>query len=101
MKAIRVERFGEPEVLNWSRCPTCEISAGEILVQIKPPESIPLTLTFAREPTLENRLFPTRQELMVRDDSGVWVDDGDLKSGDRVFLSGSFGNIRRSCRLYA
>ena len=35
MKAIRVEQFGEPEVMKFVEVPDLQISAGQILVQIR------------------------------------------------------------------
>ena len=90
MKAIRVERFGEPEVLQLVEVPDPRISAGQILVQIKaagvnPVETYIRGGTYARKPPLPYTPGTDGAGIVVATGS----DDGDFKSGDRVFLSGS------------
>ena len=57
MKAIRVEEFGEPEVMQFVELPDLQISAGEILVQIQaagvnPVDTYIRAGTYARKPQL-------------------------------------------------
>ena len=51
MKAIRVERFGEPEVMKFVEVPDLQISAGQILVQIRAAGVNPVE-TYIRAGTL-------------------------------------------------
>ena len=88
MKAIRVDRFGGPEVLELVEVPDLQISAGQILVQIKaigvnPVETYIRAGTYARKPPLPYT--------PGSDGAGIIVaaDGSNLKAGDRVFLSGS------------
>ncbi len=88
MKAIRVGRFGGPEVLELVEVPDLQISAGQILVQIRaigvnPVETYIRAGTYARKPPLPYT--------PGSDGAGIIVaaDGSNLKAGDRVFLSGS------------
>ena len=88
MKAIRVDRFGGPEVLELVEVPDLQISAGQILVQIRaigvnPVETYIRAGTYARKPPLPYT--------PGSDGAGIIVaaDGSNLKAGDRVFLSGS------------
>ena len=90
VKAIRVEQFGEPEVLKLVEVPDLQISAGQILVQIRaagvnPVETYIRAGTHARKPPLPYT--------PGSDGAGVVLALGsagnNLKPGDRVFLSGS------------
>jgi NADPH2:quinone reductase len=90
MKAIRVERFGEPEVMELVEMPDRQVSEGEILVQIhaagvNPVETYIRAGTYARKPQLPYT--------PGSDGAGVVLEvgprSGTFKPGDRVFLSGS------------
>ncbi len=90
MKAIRVERFGEPEVMKFVEVPDLQISAGQILVQIRaagvnPVETYIRAGTYARKPPLP--YTPGSDGAGVVTAAGS--DGGNFKPGDRVFLSGS------------
>ena len=90
MKAIRVERFGEPEVMKFVEVPDLQISAGEILVQIRAAGVNPLE-TYIRAGTYPRK--PPLPYTPGSDGAGVVMavgsDGGNFKPGDRVFLSGS------------
>jgi NADPH:quinone reductase len=88
VKAIRVERFGGPEVLELVEVPDLQISVGQILVQIRaagvnPVETYIRAGTYARKPALPYT--------PGTDGAGIIVaaDGSNLKAGDRVFVSGS------------
>jgi NADPH:quinone reductase len=90
MKAIRVERFGEPEVMKFVEVPDLQISAGEILVQIRaagvnPVETYIRAGTYPRKPPLP--YTPGSDGAGVVTAAGS--DGSHFKPGDRVFLSGS------------
>ena len=90
MKAIRVERFGEPEVMKFVEVPDLQISAGQILVQIRaagvnPVETYIRAGTYARKPPLP--YTPGSDAAGVVTAAGS--DGSNFKPGDRVFLSGS------------
>jgi NADPH:quinone reductase len=90
VKAIRVERFGEPEVMEFVDVPDLRISAGEVLVQIQAAGVNPVE-TYIRAGTYPGK--PPLPYTPGSDGAGVVVavgsDGGDFKPGDRVFLSGS------------
>ena len=90
MKAIRVEGFGDPEVLQLVEVPDLQISAGEILVQIRaagvnPLESYIRAGTYPRKPPLPYTPGSDGAGVVI----AVGSDGSTLKPGDRVFLSGS------------
>jgi NADPH2:quinone reductase len=88
VKAIRVERFGEPEVLKLVEVPDLQISAGQILVQIRAAGVNPVE-TYIRAGTYPRK--PPLPYTPGTDGAGIIVaaDGSNLKAGDRVFLSGS------------
>jgi NADPH:quinone reductase len=90
VKAIRVERFGEPEVMQLVEVPDLRISAGEVLVQIQAAGVNPVE-TYIRAGVYSGK--PPLPYTPGSDGAGVVVavgsDGGDCKPGDRVFLSGS------------
>ncbi len=90
MKAVRVERFGDPEVMKFVEVPDLQISAGQILVQIRaagvnPVETYIRAGTYARKPPLP--YTPGSDAAGVVTAAGS--DGSNFKPGDRVFLSGS------------
>jgi NADPH:quinone reductase len=90
MKAIRVEEFGEPEVMRLVEVPEPSLSAGQVLVRIhatgvNPVETYIRAGTFPRKPHLP--YTPGSDGAGVV--SAVGPDAGAHKPGDRVFLSGS------------
>jgi NADPH:quinone reductase len=90
MMAIRVERFGEPEVMKLVEVPDPQISAGQILVQIRATGVNPLE-TYIRAGTYARR--PPLPYTPGSDGAGVVTATGSqgshFKPGDSVFLSGS------------
>jgi NADPH2:quinone reductase len=90
MKAIRVEQFGEPEVMQLVEVVDPQISAGQVLVQIRaagvnPVESYIRAGIYARKPQLPYTPGTDGAGIV----SAVGPDAGSFKPGDRVFLSGS------------
>ena len=90
MKAIRVEQFGEPEVMKFVEVPDLQISAGQILVQIRaagvnPVETYIRAGTYARKPPLPYTPGSDGAGVVKAAGSG----GSKFKPGDRVFLSGS------------
>ncbi len=90
MKAIRVERFGEPEVMKLVEVPDLQVSEGQILVQIhaagvNPVETYIRAGTHARKPQLPYTPGSDGAGVVL----AVGPDGGSFKPGDRMFLSGS------------
>jgi NADPH2:quinone reductase len=90
VKAIRVERFGEPEVLQLVEVPDLQIAAGEILVQIRAAgvnsvETYIRAGTYARKPPLPYTPGSDGAGVVM----AVGSDGSNFKPGDHVFLSGS------------
>ena len=90
MKAIRVEEFGEPEVMQLVELPDLKASDDEILVRIRaagvnPVETYIRAGTYARKPRLP--YTPGSDGAGVVAAVGSAVDA--VKPGERVFLSGS------------
>ena len=90
MNAIRVEQFGEPEVMQLVEVVDPQISAGQVLVKIRaagvnPVETYIRAGIYARKPQLP--YTPGTDGAGVV--SAVGPDAGSFKPGDRVFLSGS------------
>jgi NADPH:quinone reductase len=90
VKAIRVERLGEPEVLKLVEVPDLQISVGQILVQIQavgvnPVETYIRAGTYARKPPLPYTPGSDGAGVVL----AVGSDGSNLKPGDRVFLAGS------------
>ena len=90
MKAIRVEEFGEPEVLRLMEVPDLEISAGQILVRlhaigVNPVETYIRAGTYANKPLLP--YTPGNDGAGIVEAVGKEVQA--VTPGDRVFLSGS------------
>jgi NADPH2:quinone reductase len=90
MKTIRVEQFGEPEVMQLVEVVDPQISAGQVLVQIRaagvnPVETYIRAGIYARKPQLPYTPGTDGAGIV----SAVGPDAGSFKPGDRVFLSGS------------
>jgi NADPH:quinone reductase len=90
MKAIRVQQFGEPEVMRLVELPAPEVSVAQVLVRIHAVGVNPLE-TYIRAGT-----YPRRTQLPYTpgsDGAGVVARAGanvlTTKPGERVFLSGS------------
>ena len=90
MNAIRVEQFGEPEVMQLVEVVDPQISAGQVLVKIRaagvnPVETYIRAGIYARKPQLPYTPGTDGAGIV----SAVGPDAGSFKPGDRVFLSGS------------
>jgi len=90
MKAIRVEKFGEPEVMRLVEQPDLEVSGRQILVRIhaagvNPVETYIRAGTYARRPQLPYTPGSDGAGVVA----AVGADPDGIKTGERVFLSGS------------
>jgi len=90
MKAIRVNAFGEPEVLRLEDVPAPKPGSGEVLVRIhatgvNPVETYIRAGTYARLPELP--YTPGNDGAGVVEEVGADVND--FKAGDRVYTAGS------------
>jgi NADPH2:quinone reductase len=90
MKVIRVEEFGEPEVMKLSQVPPLQPGAGELLVRVhaagvNPVETYIRAGTYARKPALP--FTPGNDGAGVVE--AVGEDVAQFKKGDRVYVSGS------------
>jgi NADPH2:quinone reductase len=90
MKAIRVEEFGEPEVMRLVEQPDLEVSGREILVRIhaagvNPVETYIRAGTYPRKPQLPYTPGSDGAGVVA----AVGADSNGIKPGARVFLSGS------------
>ncbi|HEU4679748.1 MAG TPA: NADPH:quinone reductase [Terrimicrobiaceae bacterium] len=90
MKAIRVECFGEPEVMKLVEVPEPEVGEGQILVEVRAAGVNPV------ETYIRAGIYPRKPALPYTPGSdgagvvmGVGPGGGSLQPGDRVFLSGS------------
>jgi NADPH:quinone reductase len=90
MKAILVERFGEPEVMELVEVPDLQVSEGQILVRIRAAGVNPV------ETYIRAGIYPRRPQLPYTPGSdgagvvsAVGPGAGSFEAGDRVFLSGS------------
>jgi NADPH:quinone reductase len=99
MKAIRVEQFGEPEVMKLIELPQPQPEAGQVLVRIhaagvNPVETYIRAGTYPRKPALP--FTPGNDGAGVIEQvgppspgSGVTSPDVKLRAGDRVYTAGS------------
>jgi len=90
MKAIRVQDFGEPEVMRLDEVPDPKPGAGEALVRIEaagvnPVESYLRSGTYAIKPSLP--FTPGSDGAGVVESVGPGVTE--FKPGDRVYVAGS------------
>jgi NADPH2:quinone reductase len=90
MKAIQVQQFGGPEVLNLEEVPTPRPGPGEVLVRmhaigVNPVETYIRAGTYARKPTLP--YTPGNDGAGVVEQVGPDVNQ--FKTGDRVYTAGS------------
>ncbi len=90
MKAIRVEEFGEPDVMKLVDVPMPEPGAGELLVRVRavgvnPVETYIRAGTYARKPALP--FTPGNDGAGVVEKVGEGVNE--FRAGDRVYLAGS------------
>jgi NADPH2:quinone reductase len=90
MKAIRVEKLGEPEVMRLVEQPDPEVSGKQILVRIhaagvNPVDTYIRAGTYARRPQLPYTPGSDGAGVVA----AVGVDADGIKPGERVFLSGS------------
>ncbi len=90
MKAIRVEEFGEPEVMKLVEVPMLEPGPGQVLVRVhavgvNPVETYIRAGTYARKPALP--FTPGNDGAGVVEKVGEGVQE--FRAGDRVYLAGS------------
>ncbi len=90
MKAIRVEKFGEPGVMKLVEVPPLEPGPGQVLVRVRaagvnPVETYIRAGTYARKPALP--FTPGNDGAGVVETVGEGVSD--FRAGDRVYLAGS------------
>ena len=90
MKAIRVNEFGEPEVLRMEEVPTPQPGSGEVLVRmqaigVNPVETYIRAGKYARLPALP--YTPGNDGAGVIEQAGSDVTE--FKAGDRVYTAGS------------
>jgi len=99
MKAIRVHKFGGPEVMQLEEAPTPRPAAGQVLVKIHAAGVNPAD-TYAR--TGNYAILPQLPYTPGTDGAGIVESIGDgvgkVKSGDRVYLA---KNITGSYAEYA
>ena len=106
MKAIRVEQFGEPEVMKLVEVPELQPGPGQVLVRmhaagVNPVETYIRAGTYARKPSLPftpgndgagvvERVGPPLPEGMsVAGSSVTSVGVSEFRKGDRVYTAGS------------
>ena len=94
MKAIRVERFGEPEVMKLEEMPHPKPGPGQVLLRIhavgvNPVETYIRAGTYARKPVLP--FTPGNDGAGVVEEVGPSLPGGatKLQPGDRVYSAGS------------
>lgn len=94
MKAIRVEQFGEPEVMKLMEVPRPKPGPGEVLVRmhavgVNPVETYIRAGTYARKPALP--FTPGNDGAGVVEEVGLPLANGMIKlqPGDRVYTAGS------------
>ncbi len=90
MKAIRVEEFGDPEVIKLAEVPDLQPGAGEVLVSVhaagvNPVETYIRAGTYARKPALP--FTPGNDGAGVVESVGEGVTE--FQPGDRVYIAGS------------
>ncbi len=90
MKAIRVEEFGEPEVMKLVEVPMPEAGPGQLLVRmhavgVNPVETYIRAGSYARKPALP--FTPGNDGAGVVEKTGEGVSK--FRPGDRVYLAGS------------
>jgi NADPH2:quinone reductase len=94
MQAIRVEKFGEPEVMKLTEVPQPKPGPGEVLVRVhavgvNPVETYIRAGTYARKPALP--FTPGNDGAGVIEEVGPSLPDESAKfrPGDRVYTAGS------------
>ena len=71
MKAIRVDEFGEPEVMRLIELAEPKVADKQVLVRIKAAGVNPVEFTFAAATTLGSRNCPIHREAMARESSAL------------------------------
>jgi NADPH:quinone reductase len=98
MKAIRVEKFGEPEVMKLVEVPPLRPGPGEVLVQmyavgVNPVETYIRAGAYARKPALPftpgNDGAGVVKEIGPSSPESYSAEKSELKPGDRVYTAGS------------
>lgn len=94
MKAIRVEQFGEPEVMRLMEVPLPKPGPGQVLVRVhaagvNPVETYIRAGTYARKPALP--FTPGNDGAGIVEEVGSLLpgEVAKVQSGDRVYLAGS------------
>ena len=92
MRAIRVHRFGDPEVMRLEDVPDLDPGSAQVLVRVhaagvNPVDTYIRSGTYARKPDLP--YTPGMDGAGVVEAVGPEVDH--LRPGDRVYLSGAIG----------
>ena len=94
MQAIRVEQFGEPEVMKLMEVPPPKVGPGQVLVRmhavgVNPVETYIRAGTYARKPALP--FTPGNDGAGVVEEAGPPLPGGVTKfrAGDRVYTAGS------------
>jgi NADPH2:quinone reductase len=96
MNAIRVEEFGEPEVMKLVEVPQLRPGPGQVLVRmhavgVNPVETYIRAGTYARKPALP--FTPGNDGAGVVEEVGPPSPEGgrEFRPGDRVYMAGSIG----------
>lgn len=90
MKAIRVSRFGDPEVMSWEELPELEPGPGQVVIRVKaagvnPVDTYIRSGTYTFKPSLPYTPGYDAAGVVERVGAGVTR----LKAGDRVYSSGT------------
>src|SRR5678815_4333490 len=101
MKAIRVEQFGEPEVMKLLEVPQPKPGPGQVLVRIhavgvNPVETYIRAGTYARKPALP--FTPGNDGAGVIEDVGEGASK--FQPGDRVYTAGSISGTYAEDALF-
>jgi NADPH:quinone reductase len=89
MKAIRISRFGGPDVLEYSDVPTPQVAPGTVLVRILAAGVNPVD-TYIRQggyPGFEPPFTPGYDGAGIIEAIGQGAARADLKVGDRVYIA--------------
>ena len=104
MKAIRVEQFGEPEVMKLMEVPQPKPGPGQVLVRVQavgvnPVETYIRAGTYARKPALP--FTPGNDGAGVVEEVGPPLPNelAKFQPGDRVYTAGSISGTYAECTL--
>lgn len=90
MKAIRVSKFGDPDVMNWEELPKLDPGPGQVVIRVKaagvnPVDTYVRSGTYVFKPSLPYTPGYDAAGVVERVGEGVTR----LKVGDRVYSSGT------------